>query len=191
MKVRCTIGAACALLMIAPMSAVQGQQTADRTTQGVKSALSKGDQRYFDDLAKANLAEIHAGKVAQSKAASAEVKKFAQHMVDDHSKKFEEQRVMAKTKNVALPAAPEDKHKDALKKMERMSGPEFDRAYMAQMVKDHEATLELLNDIVKKGDDAEFKAAAQKAIPDVQKHLEMAKSLAASTQAQPKVGMNK
>ena len=191
MDVRCTLGAVCALLIIGAITPTHAQQSADKTGQVAKSTLSKGDQRYFDELAKANLAEIHAGKVAQSKASSAEVKKFAQHMVDDHGKKFEEQRSMAKVKNVVLPAAPEEKHKDAVKKMERLSGQEFDRAYMQQMVKDHEAALKLLRDIAGKADDSDLKAAAQKAMPDVQKHLETAKTLAADTQAPARVGMNK
>jgi predicted outer membrane protein len=191
MDVRCTLGAACALLIIGAMTPTHAQKSADKTSQAAKSTLSKGDQRYFDDLAKANLAEIQSGKVAQTKASSAEVKQFAQHMVDDHGKKFEEQRSMAKAKNVALPAAPDDKHKDAMKKMERLSGAEFDRAYMGQMVKDHETTLQLVQDIAKKADDSDLKAAAQKAMPDIQKHLETAKRLAGDTKAPAKVGMSK
>jgi putative membrane protein len=181
MTTTCAIAAAGTLLLLTAMPISAAQQTADKQKQTSTSSMSKSDQRYFDDLARANLAEIQSGKLAQSKTSSAEVKQFAQHMIDDHGKKFDEQRTLARAKNIALPAAPEDKHKDAMKKLERLSGAQFDRAYMEQMVKDHEEAVRLVQNIATKADDPELKAAGQKALPDIQKHLEMAKSLAAST----------
>src|SRR5687768_12200575 len=59
-----------------------------------KSALQKQDTRMMRDIAQADLAEVQAGKRAASKASSAEVKKFAQHMVDDHGKHLGDLRTM-------------------------------------------------------------------------------------------------
>jgi putative membrane protein len=189
MNVRCTIGAACALLSIGAYTPAPAQQSGVKSAASAASALSRQDQDYFDKLAKANLGEVYAGKIARDKAASPEVKKFAQHMVDDHGKKFEEQRAMAQKKNVALPASAEDKSKDAIKKIERLSGAEFDRAFMQQMVKDHESAVKLVQEIATKADDPELKAAAQKALPDIKQHLQSAQALAANPQAPAKVGM--
>lgn len=136
------------------------------------------DAKLLRDLAEANLAEVQAGKVALEKASSGEVKKFAQHMVDDHGKMLKELQTLAQSKQVKLPQSPAAKHQAALKKLHGASGEAFDKAYMQQMVKDHEQALKLAQGASKKARDAEIKAAAQKAAPEIEQHLQMARKIA-------------
>ena len=145
-----------------------------------KSELEGQDMKFLREMAQGNLAEVQAGKMAQGKAQNPEVKKFAQHMVEDHGKALSENRSLAKSKGVQLPSAPAKKHQDAAKKLEQASGARFDRAFMQQMVKDHEDALKLHQEAAKTAKDKELKAAAEKAVPVIQKHLEMAKSTAAA-----------
>jgi putative membrane protein len=119
--------------------------------------------------------------VAQTKASSDEVKKFAQHMVDDHSKMLKEQETMAQSKGVALPKEASKAEKSALKKLQSASGAQFDKSYMQQMVKDHEKALKLVQDTAKSAKDPELKQAAEQAAPEIQKHLDEAKEIAGKT----------
>jgi putative membrane protein len=48
---------------------------------------------------------------------------------------------------------------------------------MDQMVKDHEKTLKLVQETAKNAKDPELQQAAEKAAPEVEKHLEMAKQI--------------
>jgi putative membrane protein len=182
--------AACALFLLGASAPFAAQQSGDSQKQS-SSTLSKSDQRYFADLAKANLAEIEAGKLALNKASSEAVKNYAKHMVDDHGKMLEEQRAMGREKRAAMPSAPDGKHKKALDKLQALSGAEFDRAYMDQMVKDHEDALELVKDIASKADDPAFKTAGQKAVPEIQQHLGTAKQVASQAKGSAKVGSSK
>ena len=143
----------------------------------------KGDAKALQDLAQANMAEVAAGKLASQKAQSPEVKKFAQHMLDDHGKQLAEVKQMAQSKEVTLPAAPNARHQSAMKKLEGMSGEEFDRAYMSQMVKDHGEALTLVQKTAKQSKDGQLKAAAQKAEPEIRAHLDMAQKLSGRTGA--------
>ena len=145
-----------------------------------KSALAKDDARMMREMAQSDLAEVQAGKVGAQKASSGEVKKFAQHMVDDHGKQLSEARDLARKKNMQLPAQPMKKHQSAMKKLEQASGAEFDKVFMQQMVKDHEDALKLAQNAAKNAKDKDFKAAAEKAVPVIQKHLEEAKQVASS-----------
>jgi putative membrane protein len=181
--------AAVAVLALSPAVAQEAKKKdtqASRTdTQSAgrdakKGSLAGGDMKYLRQIAEANLAEVRAGKLGASKASSGEVKKFAQHMVDDHSKMLSEIRSMAKAKNAQLPSQPSKKHQDAMKKLQSASGDGFDKAFMTQMVKDHEEALKLVQDASKNAKDKELKAAAEKATPEIEKHLEMAKGVAAS-----------
>jgi putative membrane protein len=139
------------------------------------------DARAMRELAEANMAEVEAGKVAAQKAQSEEVKKFAQHMVDDHGKMLQEVQQLAQSKGVDLPKSPSKKHQAAMKKLESASGEQFDKAYMSEMVKDHRETVKKVEKIAKSSKDAEVKGAAEKALPDIKEHLQMAQELSGKT----------
>ena len=58
-----------------------------------------------------------------------------------------------------------------------MSGMDFDKAFMKQMVKDHEAAVKLFTRESERGTDADTKAFAAKTLPTLQNHLQMAKTM--------------
>jgi putative membrane protein len=142
-----------------------------------KAKLAKGDAQSLRQMARADLAEIEAGKVAAEKATHPEVKKYGQHMVDEHSKMLEEGKKLAESKGMKPPAAPAKKHQAALKKLQEASGADFDRRYMRQMVQDHEEALKLVEKAAKDAKDPELKAHAQKGAPHIKEHLAMARKI--------------
>jgi putative membrane protein len=168
-----------AAVAIAALIAMAGSPSA-QDTKKESSKLQGNDAKMIREIAQADMAEVAAGKMGASKAQSGEVKKFAQHMVDDHGKHLAEVRKMAKTKGMQLPSTPAKKHQDAMKKLEQASGAEFDKAFMTQMVKDHEDALKLVQNTAKSAKDKDLKADAEKTAPVIEKHLEMAKSIASS-----------
>jgi putative membrane protein len=154
--------------------------------QDKSSKLSKQDAQSMQKLAEADRAEVAAGKMAQQKASSEQVKKFAEHMVQDHGKMLDEKQEMAQSKGVKLPQSPDKKHQAAMKKLQDASGTEFDRQYMAQMVKDHEKALKLAQKAAKDAKDPQLKAAAQKGAQEIEEHLKNAKQLHASLESSGK-----
>jgi putative membrane protein len=121
--------------------------------------------------------------VAAQKTSNPEVKKYGEHMVKEHTRMLEEGSKVAQAKGVKPPAGPDKKHQSAVKKLQELSGEEFDRRYMAQMVKDHEDALELAEKTAKDAKDAEVKAHAQKGAPHIKEHLAMARKLHQSLSA--------
>jgi putative membrane protein len=99
-------------------------------------------------------------------------------MIDDHTALLNDGASLASAKGVAMPKSPDRRHKAAMQNLEQLSGASFDRAYMQQMVADHNNTLELLRQAAAQAGDPALRAHAQKAIPAVQQqHLEMARRL--------------
>jgi putative membrane protein len=140
--------------------------------------MSNDDQAAMKQLASANLAEIDAGKMAASKAQSPDVKKFAQQMVQDHTKMLEDLKSLAKTKSVALPDKAPVKDMAQAKLLERKSGADFDKEFMEHMVKDHEKAAKDGENIAAKAQDPQFKSAVQQANGKIREHLQMAQRLA-------------
>lgn len=143
-----------------------------RTTDGRTAA----DISWLVQAAEANLVEIETGRLAESKASNSEVKQFGQHMVDDHSKANAELSDLARKKGLTLPTRPDEKHAKAAADLADLGGADFDRKYMDMMVSDHETAVSLFE---KHSDasDADVKAFAEKTLPTLRHHLQMAKDV--------------
>lgn len=136
-----------------------------------------GDQAFVTKLAGVNTAEVELGMLAKDKASGRDVKAFAQRMIDDHRKANDELKTVADRKHLAWPTAlPADAV--ALKdKLSKLSGTEFDRAYVDAMVMGHGEALTQVKNEAQSGTDPEVKAWAMKASSVVQAHLTHAQDL--------------
>jgi putative membrane protein len=129
----------------------------------------------------AGAAEIEASKLAQTKARTADVKAFADTMVTDHTKVADELKALAATKNVTLPDGPSVAQKAEIKLIDAGDNDKFDERYAKHFgVKAHQDTIKLFQQAAKEAKDPEVKAWAQKTLPGLRHHLEMAQALGAA-----------
>ena len=141
--------------------------------------LSAADARFVHEAAVGGMAEVEMGRLAADKASSADVKQFGQRMVDDHGKANGELKTFASTKGVTLPATLDASHKAVQDKLSKLTGAAFDRAYMQEMVKDHDKDVAAFRRASTSAADADLKAWAGKTLPTLQEHQKMAKSISA------------
>ena len=71
-----------------------------------------------------------------------------------------------------------------IEKLSRLSGAEFDKEYISDMVKDHEEDVKDFQTQGIEGADPDLKAFAAKALPPLQGHLQMARDVAKKVGAQ-------
>jgi predicted outer membrane protein len=155
-----------------------GASGAAGATGSGAAKLSAADKKGIMDMAIANMAEVETGKLALSKSQNAEVKTFAQQMIDDHTKALTEVQTLAQSKGVTLPTELDAKHKAMSAKLEKLSGDAFDKAYMKQAgLADHKATHAKLKSITKNAKDPDVKATAEKTMPTVEQHLKAAQQM--------------
>jgi len=137
------------------------------------------DDRTFVMMASAaGLAEVNLSGLAASRAASADVKQFAQHMVTDHTKANMELNRLADAKRFAPARAMDAKHQALADQLARLKGADFDRAYMDAMVADHQTAVSLFQAEATNGKDADLKGWAGKTLPTLKDHLKMAQDVA-------------
>ncbi|MDB5932664.1 MAG: hypothetical protein JWQ01_8 [Massilia sp.] len=157
------------------------QAAAKPATASAAGALSKADQKIVMDMAVANMAEVEAGKMAVGKTQNADVKAFAQKMIDDHTKALGDVTSLAQSKGVTLPTELDAPHKAMAAKLDKLSGDAFDKAYMKDAgVSDHTKVDAKLKGFSTKAKDADVKALAAKMMPTVEEHLKMAKDMPAA-----------
>src|SRR4051812_49619891 len=84
------------------------------------------DSKFITEAAMGGMAEVKLGQLAVDKATSADVKQFAQRMVDDHSKANQELTELASSKSVTLPSDIGPKNQASMEKLSKLSGADFD-----------------------------------------------------------------
>lgn len=122
-----------------------------------RNKVSNGDKDFVNDLVIAGMTEVELGKMASERSTNAEVKKFGQMMVDDHTAAGDKLKAVASQHNIPVPTALDDEHRDLRDKLAKLQGAEFDREYMNAMVDGHETVVDKLESRIDKTDLAKWK----------------------------------
>lgn len=135
-------------------------------------AVSSEDESFYKSAAEGGLAEVAAGKLAEDKAGSAQVKDFGGMMVKDHSTANAKLWKIAGDAGVKLPATPGVEQVAASERLNLLSGPSFDKAYIKDQIEAHRDTVALFKKEIASGHDATARQFATQTLPTVQSHLE-------------------
>ena len=149
------------------------------TGAAMGQAMKAGDkdQQFLRHAASDGLAEVQLGQMAAERATNPEVQRFGQRMATDHSKANQELMALAQSKNISIPKDIDKKHQKTAAALTKKQGASFDREYTRDMVKDHEKAVQLFTTEANEGRDADIKAFANKTLPTLQEHLQMARQL--------------
>jgi putative membrane protein len=140
-------------------------------------AATDDDKKFLATAAQSDVNEIKLSELAEQKASNPAVKAFAQKMVTEHKKLSASMKPFAESWGLTAPTDLDDDHKEAYQKLSGLSGADFDKEYMDDMVSDHSKALDLFTDEAKDTKDAKFKAAVLKGKTMVAAHKNMAYDL--------------
>jgi putative membrane protein len=151
----------------------------------VPATAGPSDAQIAHIVVTANQVDIDAGKLAESKGHSKDVRAFGKQMVTDHSG-VNKQAVALVTK---LKVTPEDNAtsqslkkggEDNLKNLTGLKGAAFDKAYVDHEVVYHEQVLDAIDKVlIPNAKNEELKALLVKVRPAFVAHLEHAKMIQA------------
>ena len=146
-------------------------------------AQSPSDAQIASIVVTANQVDIDAGKLAESKGTSKDVKAFGKQMVTDHTG-VNKQAVALVTK---LKVSPEDNAtsqslkkggEDNAQNLKTLSGAAFDRAYIEHEVAYHQQVIDALDKtLIPSAQNAELKSLLVSVRPAFVAHLEHAKMI--------------
>jgi putative membrane protein len=150
---------------------------------GPAFAQGPNDAQIAAIVVTANQVDIDAGKLAESKGSTADIKAFGKQMVTDHTG-VNKQATELVTK---LGVKPEDNPTaqslksggaDNVKQLEELKGKAFDKAYVDHEVAYHQQVLDAVDKVlIPNAKNAELKALLVKVRPAFVAHLEHAKHL--------------
>ncbi len=148
-----------------------GQNNPDTMTMKVD------DKKFAKEAALGGMTEVELGKLATEKGASDGVKQFGQKMVDDHTKANDQLKEVASKDKLEIPQSLDSKHQSRIDKLSKLSGPQFDKAYIKDQLKDHEQDVSEFQNEAQNGADPNVKQFAASTLPTLQEHLNMVKEL--------------
>lgn len=160
--------------------AVNAAQDATSAAVGTVSAATVGQvstDAFVNNAAMGDMYEIQAGRIAEKKGQSAGVKDFGKMMVTDHTALSNEMKPLITAAGKTPPPALDERRKGLLDNLNAAPASDFDKVYLDQQEAAHNEALTLMQGYADHGDNARLKAAAAKAVPKVQAHLDKVKQL--------------
>jgi putative membrane protein len=140
-------------------------------------AATDDDKKFLVMAAQSDQNEIALSKLAQDKATNPDVKAFAGKMVTEHTQMTESMKPFADSWGLTAPTGPDADHQKELDKLNGLSGKDFDKEYMDQMVSDHTKALSAFTSEARDTKDVKFQAAVIKGKTAVAAHKNMAYDL--------------
>ncbi|MGD1878787.1 MAG: DUF4142 domain-containing protein [Kiloniellaceae bacterium] len=179
---RATAIVALALVPSVAMSQSSGTSTEPQNSpaQAEEMQVSQSDSEFVKQAAAGGKAEIELGRLATEQSKNEEVTAFGETLVDDHTQASDKLKELASQKGIDLSGDLSAEGEQAKQRLSEMSGPDFDRAFIEQMVTDHERTIDLFEQEVEGGTDADLKAFAENTLPTLREHLDEAQRIETS-----------
>jgi putative membrane protein len=163
----------------------------DRAKKSSAADEKMTDARLVAVLHNVNQDEIAAGKLAQQKGQSADIKDYGRQLVEDHTKADADVKAAAKKAGISISDSALAKHdqemmrvdKNKMDQLKKMSGAEFDRTFAQVMAKDHDHMISMLRDHKDDLKAAELKQLVDNTLPVLEQHKDMAEKAGRNIQA--------
>ena len=161
--------AVCSLMAFSSMAA-------DSATEN-RGQLSNSDYKFAVDATRGGMSEVNLAQLAIQKATDSGVRQFAQRMLADHTKANQQLAQILSQKGVTIPTETSSSEQRELDRLQKLSGPDFDKAYMEHMLRDHKKDVKEFEKASESAKDTDIKAFAANTLPVLQEHLKMAEDL--------------
>ncbi|MFZ5779948.1 MAG: DUF4142 domain-containing protein [Pseudomonadota bacterium] len=146
--------------------------------QSASARTAMATPAFLEAAAAGNTFEIDSSRLALERSNDADVKRFAQHMIDDHTKAGEKLKAAVQEAGLQPPPQKLDsKHQNMLDNLRKAQGGAFDKAYIDAQTTAHVETVNLFKNYAQGGDNARIKQFASDLLPTLQSHLDQVKKL--------------
>jgi putative membrane protein len=139
-----------------------------------ETTIAQTDKDFLTNAAQAGMAEVKLAELASTRASDPSVKSFAQKMAADHGQANEKLKTLAQKKGLILPTSIGADTQKKIDDMAKLSGADFDKAYMDQTLKDHDAAITLFQNAADNSKDKDIQNFATTTLPTLKSHQHMA-----------------
>jgi len=157
------------------------------------AAVAAEDSNFAREACQTGTAEMEIGKLAAQNTRTREIRKFARMLSADHAKAEKELGELFSRKGIPPERELAGNYQKSLEQLAGLKGGQFDEAFKEQVIADHEKAIDLFARQAQQGTDSDLRAFAEKRLPQLRSHLEMARQLPISSDSEgppPEVNPN-
>jgi putative membrane protein len=140
------------------------------------------DKKFVMEAAQGGMAEVKIGELASQKGQSSSVKQFGERLVKDHQQANDKLKQIAQDKGISVPSDL-GKHQEDVDHLSKLSGEEFDKAFIQHAVKDHKKDIKKFEKEASEGEDPAIRSFASETVPTLREHLRIAQTLSENRNA--------
>ena len=170
---RSLISAVAIAAMLAAGGIAYGQDTPPQSADQIQPATITAPQDFANKAGPAGAFEVQSSQLALQSSQNAEIKAFAQQMIDDHTKAAADLKAAAATDGVTVPDGLDAEGTANLQKLQGVSGADFDAVYVQLQTKAHVDAVGLYAGYAQGGQAGAIKDHATKTLPTLKMHYDM------------------
>lgn len=155
-----------------------GQSIGEKTGVNSTLGITPTTEDFVKEAATSDMFEIQSSQLAQERGNAAE-KTFAATMIKDHQKTSDDLKSMISSGDVKaeLPSELDSSHQSEIDKLKSFKDADFSSRYDSDQQSGHKDAVSLFERYAKGGDNPNLKDWADKTLPTLRHHLEMANDL--------------
>ena len=142
-----------------------------------RKAAGNPDAMFLLSTARASNAEIALSQLAAQRSQDPAIQSFARHVTEDHQRMNVQLAQLAARQDLTLPTAPDQLHAKTAAHLSQLSGQEFDKEYVTEMLADHAKMLTKFQNKAKLAKDSQIRQWAASQVPAFQDHYEAAQAM--------------
>lgn len=141
------------------------------------AGLNEADSKFVAQEVSDGVAGIKFAELAVDKTENPEIKALAESIATDHTKANKDLLALAKTNDLEVNSDISEINEENFEKMEKLSGAEFDKSYLAYVIDGHKDAISKFEKSAKSESNAELKTWTTSMIPGLKAHLARAEKI--------------
>lgn len=174
-SILCVAGIGCASSQSTHMGRAAGSET------GAASSVASSDSNFARNACESSAAEIEMSQLAAANTKTKEVRSFARKLASDHERAEKQLSALFTRKQIAGEHELDLNYQTSLDELARLKGGAFDQAFKDEVIRAHENAIAAFQKEASEGSDPDLRAFAQKRLPELQRHLQVARNLPVSS----------
>jgi len=142
-----------------------------------EAALEPGDQFFLRQASKGGLLEVRLAELAAERSVNPAIQDVAAKLLEDHRRANERLKAFADRQQLALPTEL-GKHQVDVDRLAQLSGPDFGKAYLKEMIEHHDQAVATFQRQAEEGADPHIRAWATELVTTLRDHLRMVQGIA-------------
>jgi len=152
-----------------------GGNRGDRAEGNRGTVVSEAE--FIRDTRAGNLMQIQLGTVAREKAKNRDVRQFAERMISEHTRLLNQWNTLAVKNGMADKPGMGPRHREKIDQLRKVSGKNFDRAYMTLMIQQHQDEVNYFQNEGRASQSAEVRRLVNDGLPTLEQALSQSKQI--------------